>query len=118
MSKNTLIIFCTVLILAALGVNALFTRGAYHHTDSEGVVNCQEVEKLKAALRETIEETSRFTQSSHVRSDTEKAGSEVYYNHVLNRFEPRHCPHGPPPAHKRKKAPHAGTVRQETHRKQ
>jgi hypothetical protein len=53
--------------------------------------NCQQVELAKTGLRETLEESERFVQSSPVRSAEEKAQSVEFYRDALGRLKPRHC---------------------------
>lgn len=116
MTKNQLIAVGIVAILLAIGANTVFAVRAFDKSETSIVINCKEIEVVKTALRETIEQSANFTSSSPVRSKNEKSEAEIFYNEVLSRFKARNCESGKLKAESKGK--HARTSPKSPHKKQ
>lgn len=77
--------------LVAFVLLACATGYAVHRASSVSLRNCQEIEHLKTALRLTINEASRFTVTSHVRTAAEKAASVSFYHFALHHLAAARC---------------------------
>jgi hypothetical protein len=72
-------------ILAVCIALALFEIGRFSQR------NCREVEVVKTGLRATLKQAEQFVVTSHVRTPTEKADAEAFYQAALARLPPRRC---------------------------
>lgn len=111
---KVLLVFVVSFTLTAFAVLGYFSITAFERSNGSIVQNCEEIELVKSALRETIEQSKRFVQSSKVRSPTEKKASEEYYAEVLDKFHERKCSTPLP----QRKLPHARIVPRKTHSQQ
>lgn len=86
-----IVVIVVVLTLAAFSTLSYFAITAYDRANHTSIQACNEVELVKTALRETIEQEATFTATSKVRTAQEKKEGEETYNEILTRFSPHQC---------------------------
>lgn len=77
--------------LAAYLVLAATTGWALHEAHEVTVHNCQQIEHVKEALRDTIEEASSLAGTSKIRTPAERRNSEEFYRYALSHLAAKTC---------------------------
>lgn len=90
MKERAVIIISVLAVIVGL-TGSFIAVIAIDKVDGKATRGCQEIEVVKTALRETIEQAATFTATSKVRSPAEKVAGQREYNEILARFKPNSC---------------------------
>lgn len=94
MTKTNALVTIIVVLVLVTPVAGVLSVIALHDTKNTTTQNCQQIETVKDALRQTLNESKSQVLTSKIRTPAEKLKTTEYYNHVLGLFAPRRCEAG------------------------